>query len=80
MSLPLLHCTQRLANAFWSVIAAGAGAPPSLNVDVPRMLLREFFHRMNRARARRTQELEALLRRKDLPVGHGRVSLLVFAA
>eukprot|EP00878_Enallax_costatus_P027104 GHUV01029150.1.p1 GENE.GHUV01029150.1~~GHUV01029150.1.p1 ORF type:complete len:553 (+),score=288.07 GHUV01029150.1:285-1943(+) len=53
-------------------LAPGAGAPPSLNVDVPRMLLREFHQRMNRAKGRRTHELEALLKRKDLPVGHGR--------
>lgn len=56
------------------VSAAGAGAPPSLNVDVPRMMLREYHQRMNRAKGQRTHELEALLKRSDLPVGHGRVS------
>ncbi len=57
------------------VLAAGAGAPPSLNVDVPRMLLREYHHRINRCRGRRQHQLEQLLKRPDLPVGHGRVGV-----
>jgi hypothetical protein len=44
-----------------------------LNVDVPRMLLREYHHRAGRSRVRRQMELEQLLRRSDLPVGHTRV-------
>jgi hypothetical protein len=53
--------------------AANAGAPPSLNVDVPRLLLKEYHHRVQRAKMRRQHELEQLLQRKDLPIGHGRV-------
>jgi hypothetical protein len=55
------------------VPAAGAAAPPSLNVDVPRLLLREYHHRAGRSRVRRQMELEQLLRRNDLPVGHTKV-------
>jgi len=46
--------------------AANAGAPPSLNVDVPRLLLKEYHHRIQRAKVRRQQELEQLLQREGL--------------
>lgn len=52
---------------------AAGGAPPSLNIDVPRLLLKEYRTRLMHAKAARQQELEQLLARKDLPVGHGQV-------
>ena len=53
--------------------AVAPSAPPTMNVDVPRLLRVEYHKRMQAARMRRQHELENLLRSGKLPVGHCRV-------